>query len=369
MNLIILRTNLLDGLGSVERAISENTNLAILKNVLIKIQEGKINLISTNLELAIESAVSGKVIEKGEITVPFAIFNSIIRNLNTERVTLEEKNKKLVISADNYEASIHGQDPKEFPIIPSISNKDACLKINVGDFKDALGSVIIAAQYSDIRPEISGVYFHCFPGDGLTLAATDGFRLSERRIIQKQTESSAGDISIIVPLKTASELMRMFNNDEEMEMRVDPNQVLFNTQDKKIISRLIDGTFPDYQDVIPKQTPNEVLLDRDELINALKLASAFAGRANDVSMRVSDNKKFLEVYSADSVLGENCYRVPVKLRGDKFSMIFNWRYLLDGLKIYKNSEITLGVNSSDRPVVIRDQNEPRQVYVVMPIKS
>lgn len=368
MKLIILRTNLIDGLSSVERAITESTNLPILKNILIKIQENKIILISTNLELAIESAVSGKIIEKGEVTMPFSVLNSVVKNLNTERITLEEKSKKILISTDNYEATVQCQETKEFPIIPAIANKKDFIKINVGDFQEALGAVIIAAQYSDIRPEISGVYLN-YTEKNMTLAATDGFRLSERKLLQKQTSGNMGDVSLIIPLKTASELLRIFNKDEEMEIFIEPNQILFSTRDKKIISRLIDGSFPDYQAVIPKQTPNEITVDRNEMINALKLASAFSGRANDVSMKIGDNKKLLEVYSADSSLGENCYRVPIKLKGESFSLVFNWRYLLDGLKIYKSNEVIFGVNSSDKPVTIRSQNEPQQVYVAMPIKS
>lgn len=368
MNLIILRTNLLDGLGSVERAISENTNLPILKNILIKIKENKIIFVSTNLEMAIESSISGKVMEKGEITIPFSIFNSIIKNLNTERVTLEEKGKKLIVSTDNYEASIQIQDPKEFPIIPTIANKDKKITMGIPDFKEALGSVIVAAQYSDIRPEISGVFLD-FSDGTLKFAATDGFRLAERKLPFKQSQSNMDEVAVIVPLKTATELMRMFNKDQEMEIRVDSNQILFSTESEKMISRLIDGSFPDYQSVVPKQTQNDVSAEKSELVNALKLASAFSGRANDVNIRVGENSKFLEIYSADSAVGENCYRVPIKLKGDKFSLVFNWRYILDGLKIYKGNEIIIGVNSSDRPVTIKSPTEPNLIYVAMPIKG
>ena len=368
MNLIILRTNLLDGLSSVERAVGENTNLPILKNILIKTRDNKIEFISTNLELAVEASVSGKIIEKGEVTVPFSIFNSTIKNLNTERIILEEKGKKLTVKTDNYEAIMQIHNPKEFPIIPSISNENHSIKINTKDLKEAIGSVIIAAQYSDIRPEISGVFMN-FSDGALTFAATDGFRLSERKLNQKQTKTDIEDFSVIIPLKTATEVMRMFNKDEEVEIFIDPNQIMFRAQTEKVISRLIDGTFPDYQSVIPKQIQNEVSAERNELVNALKLASGFSGRANDVTIKIGDGNKFLEIYSSDNALGENCYKVPVKTKGEKFSLVFNWRYVLDGLKIYKSPEITIGVNSSDKPVVIKSSNEPGLTYVAMPIKS
>jgi DNA polymerase-3 subunit beta len=154
-----------------------------------------------------------------------------------------------------------------------------------------------------------------------------------------------------------------------LEIFVDPNQVLFDAQNEKMISRLIDGNFPDYKAVIPKQFQNEAVLDKNELINALKLASAFVGRANDVMIKIGEGKKVLEVYSADNTLGENCYKIPLKLKGDKFSLVFNWKYLLDGLKVYKNNEVILGVNASDKPVVIKTISEPFLVYVAMPIKS
>ena len=368
MNLIILRTNLLDGLSSIERAVGENTNLPILKNILIRTPGNKIELVSTNLELAVEASVSGKIIEKGEITVPFSIFNSTIKNLNTERIILEEKGKKLIVKTDNYEAIMQIHDPKEFPIIPSISNEKNNIKINTKDLKEAIGSVIIAAQYSDIRPEISGVFMNYSDGI-LTFAATDGFRLSERRLGQKQFKADMEDVSIIIPLKTATEVMRMFNKDEGVEIFIDPNQIMFHAQTEKIISRLIDGTFPDYQSVIPKQTQNEVLAERNELVNALKLASGFSGKANDVTIKIGDGNKFLEIYSSDNALGENCYKIPVKTKGEKFSLVFNWKYVLDGLKIYKSPEVTIGVNSSDKPIVIRSANEPGLTYVAMPIKS
>lgn len=368
MKLIILRTNLVDGLNSVERAVNEGANLSILKNILIKTDGSKITFISTNLELAVEYLVPGKVIEKGEVAVPFSIFNSIIKNLNTERISLEEKSKKITISTDNYEATIQGQDPKEFPIIPSISNKNKNLKINVTDFREALGSVIIAAQYSDIRPEISGVFLG-YSDNELVFAATDSFRLSERKVNQKLFQSNLDDFSVIIPLKTASELMRILGEDGPLEIFIDPNQILFSVENKKIISRLIDGNFPDYKAVIPKQFQNEAVVSKNELINALKLASAFVGRTNDVTLKVGDGKKVLEVLSADNALGENCYKIPLKLKGDKFSLVFNWKYLLDGLKIYKNDEVVLGINASDRPVIIKNPNEPFLIYVAMPIKS
>ncbi len=368
MKLIILKNNLLEALNSVEKAIGDNVNLPILKNFFLEANE-KIILSSTNLELAIKHSISGKILEIGAITLPFMVFKNIILNLNSERITLEQKEKQLIINAENYEAVLQGQNHKEFPIIPGIQNINQSLKINAGDFKEALSQVIIASQYSDIRPEISGVFLN-YDEFFLTLVATDSFRLAERKIESQKINSTTGKFSVILPLKTASEILKIINNiEQEIEIFIDPNQIVFKTESQEIISRLIDGNFPDYQIIIPKEIKTEMNINRQELLNAIKLTSAFAGRVNDVTLKIGDNKKFLEVYSSDTALGENIYRIPIKHKGDNFSIVFNWRYLFDGIKILKGEEVILGVNTSDKPVLVKNLSEPNLIYIVMPLKA
>ncbi|OGG39332.1 DNA polymerase III subunit beta [Candidatus Jorgensenbacteria bacterium GWC1_48_12] len=370
MKLIILKTNLVEGLNAVEGSVGSDTNLPILKNVFLGTEGNNIIITSTNLELAIKRIVSGKIIEAGVATVPFQVLSSIIKNLNTERVTLEEKGNNLTIITDNYEASVLAQDPKDFPIIPGIQNKKNSIKTGVEPLKEALSNVIVAAQFSDIRPEISGVLVN-LSGGKITLVATDSFRLAEVTINFNQTQSSLKEAAVIIPLKTGTEVLRILNAEKEgnAEIFIDQNQVLFEIGNNYVISRLVDGKFPDYQAIVPRETKNEISFNREEMMNAVKLAKVFAGRANDVSLVVGDNGKFLEVCSSDASLGENRYRLPVKLRGSKFKISFNWRYLMDGLKIYKGEEIVLGMNDPDRAVVLKNPNEPFLLYIAMPIKS
>ncbi|MCL4399722.1 DNA polymerase III subunit beta [Patescibacteria group bacterium] len=368
MKLIILKTNLLEALGSIERAIGENLNLPILKNFLIKALDGKITFMSTNLEIAVQHETSGKVIDEGEAAVPFSVFNSVVRNLSAERVTIEKKGTKILISSDNYEGFIQDEDPKEFPIIPKISNLNKSLKIRTEILKDALKNTSVSVQYSTIRPEISGVYVNK-SDEGLIFVGTDSFRLTEIKVLSSAFSSETGDFSIIIPIKTVQEVVKMFNGADELSVFVDSNQVLFETEKEKIISRIIDGNFPDYKAVIPKSFKTEVSLEKDEFLNAIRLVSTFSGKANDVNLKSGEGGKFLEIFSSDSSLGEGRYKVPAKIKGEDFSVIFNWRYLLDGLKIYKNQNIDLGVNSSDKPAQIQDQKDKGVSYVVMPIKG
>lgn len=369
MKIVVLRDNLMVGLAAVERAVGGSSNLPILKNILLSAREGNVTLTATNLELAITHEVSGKVLETGEITCPFGILNTVVKNVVAERITLERSGKKLLVSTDNYEAQIQSQDPKEYPLIPSISDgaKSAVFQGNV--LGEALQSVVIATQYTDIRPEISGVLFRFHEG-GVTFVATDSFRLSEYILSSK--ELPAHGIDAIVPLRTTEEALRIAQGGGKeftVEVLVDSNQIFFRTATTRVISRLIDGRFPEYHAIIPKEVKNEATIDREEFMRAIKLTSSFAGRANDITLSISENKKSLEISSSDAALGENRYQIPVKVKGEKFSVAFNWRYLLDGLKIYQGTHIALGVNAPDRPVVMRDPGMPHLTYVVMPIKA
>ncbi len=371
MKLIILKNKLVEVLNIVERAVGENSNLPILKSVYIRTDDNRILFTTTNLELAITHVFSGKIIENGEIAVPLHLFSTIIKNITSERITLETKGKKLLIQTDNYEAFIQTQEIKEFPIIPSIHNKTQNLQIASGTLTQALESALVATQYSEIRPEISGVFLG-IEDRGVIFAGTDSFRLSEKKVDYNSVKSTFTEhTKIIIPLKTSEEVSKIFSNkeDEDVFVFVDSTQILFRTQEIEIISRLVDGNFPDYQVIIPKQIQTEALVSRQEFLSAIKLTSAFSGRGNDITLSVGENKKYIEISSSDSALGENTYKISAHVKGDRFTLTFNWRYLLDGFKILKNNEVVIGVNTQDKPVILKNSNEQSVFYIVMPIKS
>jgi DNA polymerase-3 subunit beta len=369
MKCIILKNNLIEGISAVERSTGFSSNLPILKDILIKTEQGKIVFVATNLELAVTETIPGKVIEDGVIAVPFSIFSSVAKNLTSDRITLEEQQGNLLIATDNYDAVVQGHDTKEFPIIPTLLTKDFFVKLDVKLFSEILEKAIIATQYSEIRPEISGIYLK-YSRDHLIVAATDSFRLVERVISSNQASSSFDESSIIIPFKTAEELIRILKNEKgEIVVKSDEGQAVFITEKMEMVSRVVDGIFPEYKAIIPKTTENEVIIERVEFINALKLASSFSGKTNDITVTIGESKKYLELSSADATLGKNCYKIPIKFKGDSLSIIFNWRFLLDGLKIYTSKEIAIGINSRERPAVIKSQNEQDIVYVVMPIRN
>jgi len=368
MKLVILKNNLREGLNALERTVTESTNLPILKNVLIKTFNNKIQLSATNLELAITKFVSGKIIEEGSITVPLSTLLSITNNTNNERINLNVENNTLFFKTDNYEAVIQGLPEEEFPIIPKLENINNYLQIDSQVLKDSLSKVINAIQLSEIRPEISGVLFD-FQITSLKLVGTDSFRLAEKTINESNFKSTfQRGFKVIIPLKTAQELLRISMN-ETVTIFIDPNQILFKNEELEIISRLIDGTYPDYDQIIPKSLETDLIIEREHLLSAVKLVSTFSGKINDVKISLKDGKKFLEVYSANQYLGENKYLVPAKTKGNDFNTSFNWRYLIDGLKNFSSQEILFGVNGDNRPALIKSAADNSYFYILMPIKS
>lgn len=368
MKLIILKNNLKSGLDSVGRAIGSNLNLPILGNVLIKTLNNQIKLSTTNLELAITKNVFGKVVEDGGITVPYGVLANIINNINSERINLESKQNNLLIKTDNYEATIQGISENEFPIIPKIKEGREFVEISAAVLKESLEKVIIAAVMSELRPEISGVLF-INEHPEIKLVATDSFRLAESKILNTQFKNSfEKGFRLIIPLKTAQELLKIIKDEDLVSIYLDNNQILFKTNDLEVISRLIDGNFPDYEAIIPKSVATEILIKRDEFINAVKLISSFTSRISDIRLK-TEGGKVLEAYSNDNALGENKYLVPAKITGPDVELSFNPRFLLEGLKTNKSEQVYLGFNGENKPAFVKTPGDVSCFYIVMPIRQ
>lgn len=371
MKIIILKNHLKSGLETISKIGSENSSitLPILKNFLIETIDNKIKLSITNLELAVTSFIPGKVIEGGSLTVPFNIFNSIINNLQTERINLESKDNYLIIKTDNYQAKIQGNKKEEFPIIPQITNQ-SFLEISTSIIKKSLSSVICAAQISETKPELNGVFFD-FQINSLKLATTDSFRLSEKNIVNSQFKSDINhEFKLIIPLKTIQEVIRIFKDEDDLiKIYPDPSQILFKTENSEIISRLISGDFPNYQSIIPESFETEITLSKEQLINALKLTSSFTDRLNEIKISIKENTKNIEVFSFSQILGENQYLIPVKIKGTSLEIVFNWRFLLDGVKVLDSENIFMGLNGNNKPILIKSPGDASYFYILMPIKS
>ena len=369
MKIVLFRDNLKNGLTVAEKAIGESSHLPILKNILIKTHNDKIRLVTTNLELAITKFISGKIIENGALTIPFHTFYNIVSNITQDRIQLEKNENNFLFKTDNYQAKIQGVVEDEFPLIPKMENNESYLEIDPNIFKSALSQVINATQVSEIRPEISGILLDC-QLTILKLVATDSFRLAEKTITNQQFKHNFNKSwRVIIPLKTAQEIIRVFPNDQVMKIYPDNNQILFKNNDVEVISRLIEGSYPDYDPIIPKELESELVVNRDHLINSLKLVNNFSGKTNDVRLAIREEQKVLDVYAANQFLGENNYLIPAKAKGNNFQDVaFNWRFFLDGLRAIDEENVFLGVNGASRPAIIRPLNDQSYFYILMPIR-
>lgn len=367
MKFIIIKSNLKDILSITERSVGENINLPILKNVFIKAQDNLIIFIATNLEIGVMCRAVGKVIEDGSITVPVGLLLNLISNIKSDRLNFETKGNTLEIKADNYNATIQGLAPDDFPALPNIKNPESKLEIKGMFLKEGIEQVAIAAQTSDLRPELNSILFD-FSLESLKLAATDGFRLAEKTIpVNNFITSEIEPFKILIPLKTCFEVLRIIKDEDIVAISCDENQVLFKTERAEFISRLIEGNFPQYSQLIPKKLVTEVVVDTAEFWGGVKLAAVFGQKNGEVDLKIHPNKKAVEIAAKDQALGENAYMLPAKVKGEATEVVFNWRYLSDPLKIIKTEEITLGLQEEASPAIIRPAADGSYFYIVKPI--
>ncbi len=367
MKFIAIRSNIKEAISAIERAAGENLNLPILRNVLIEAVEDEITLTATNLEIAITYHVSGKVIEGGRVTVPIALLSNLITNLQSDRLNFGKKGNSLEIKTDNYSATIQGLPPEDFPITPKIKNGEDYLGMKGIILKDAIQQVVVASQFSDLRPELNAVLFD-FLLDAVKLVATDGFRLAEKNIPQNLfTAKFQEPFRMLIPLKTSQEVFRIARDDEEVKIFRDENQVLFQTERAELISRLTEGSFPDYSQIVPKRFSAEISVNREEFANAIKLAGVFGQKTSEVKIVAHPAKKAIEIISADQALGENSYLLPAKVKGEASEAFFNWRYLADPVRAMKAEEVFIGFQEEVNPALIRPVNDASYFYILKPI--
>ena len=375
MKFISLQENLKRGLSIVGHISSKNVNLPILNNILIKASSSNIEFISTNLEIGVNHQIRGKVEEEGEFTIDSKLINEYIGLLSSgEKVKVELKNEDLIIECGNYKTKIKGESAKDYPLIPSIP-RDRYFSCDLKQLRKALNSVVFAVSNSENRAELTGVLFS-FSGDQLFLAATDSYRLAEKEVKVKKEGIEDGDQKIIVPSKTIQELLRILNNFEseidgqvnEVNFYLSDNQILFTFDSVELISRLINGHYPDYKQIIPSKSQTNVLVDRSEFVRAVKAASLFSKAGiNDITLIFSKSKMLISSFSGAS--GESQVELDCEINGDDNEVTINYRYLLDGLNNIEGSSVRLSILNNMTPCVVRPEKDDSYLYIVMPIRQ
>ncbi len=373
MKIICLQENFKNGLNIAQNIIGKNLTLPILNNLLLETEGGRLKISSTNLEIGINTWILGKIERTGSLTCPAKILTSFINSLPNKKVELEVKDNNLFIKCEGYKATIKGLPADDFPLIPKLKEKPIFVVKKSEALRNSLAQVAGSAAISEARPEFSGVLFK-IEKETIKLVATDSFRLAEKTIFEQTNISQP--LSIIIPQRTAQELIRILGEKSGAEVKVilGDSQILFETDEAQLISRLIDGQYPDYQQIIPKNFETRVMLQKEELIANIRIASIFSSKINDVRIIVKNDK--IEILSQDQDLGQNLSQMAAKVEGKPMEISFNFRYLMDGLANINTKQVFLGMNSESdssssrsNPAILKPIGEEGYIYVVMPIKT
>jgi len=370
VKLSLMQENLARGLQVVSRAVSSRSTLPVLANVLLRTEDAGLKLTATNLEIGITAWVPGKIDAEGTLTVPARLFNDLVAGLPAgERIDLEADGTTLRIKAGRYQTQLRGIDAEEFPVIPSPGERPTT-RVSQKELKRALSEVVFAAATDEARPILTGVLTR-LSGDRLTLAAADNYRIAVRGLpILDPVE----DTSLVVPARSYAELMRVLNDTDDpvdIMLASSKSQILFHVEGADIVSRLIDGQFPNYQQVLPSSHSTRAVVDRDELLKAVRISALIASSAaNVVRMRLGDEGSGTITIAAAADVGEAQTEVEAAIEGDTVQISFNARYLQDALQSLDQDQLALEFSGPLSPGVLKPTDADEDyVHVIMPVRT
>ncbi len=366
MKVICTQENFKNGLLTVGRIISSSSTLPILNNVLIKTENGLLKISSTNLEIAITTHIRCKVEKEGEITVVCKTITELVNTLPNKNITLELKDSQLLIETENYHTSIKTLPAEEFPLIPSIESSEV-VKIDSMELKNSIDQVVFAASTNQTQPEIAGVLVS-IENNALKIVATDRYRLAEKKLNFKGKAALAQ--SVIVPQKTTIELSRIIGSQKgEVVISINDTQISFVFNDTVIISRLIDGQYPDYEQIIPSGFLTTIVTEKQALVNALRAGGIFSQGTNSVRLEYNNEKQILTLASESGELGKSVVELPSSVKGEPGQIIVNYHYVLDCLSSIDSANVIIKIVDDSSASLIVPESDESYMYLVMPIKS
>ncbi len=386
MKLICTQDNFKKAIINSERIVSKQNTLPILNNILLEANKGYLKISATNLEIGIEVKIGAKVEEEGRITIPARLLSSFSANLTEgENMDIEVIDQNLKIKNGSTKAMIKGFSAEDFPLIPQ-KNTEFILNIGISKLKDIFSKILIAVAHNEARQELTGMNI-VFGEKELFFAATDGFRLSEYILkigenevnSEKYLEFREKTKNIIVPISTLSELNRIISNNSEdntVKVFIEEGQIFFELDGIKIVSRLINGKYPEYKHIMPESYKTTIIGDRKVLQNALKIAGVFVNnKSSEVVLKIDAEGKNILVDTKSAEVGENSTQINFEVQGESQEIVFNLKYLVDGINVVTTNKLALLANSDSSPVAIREFSEGTKevladfTYIIMPIKN
>ena len=374
MKVTVLQENIARGLGIVSRAVSPRSTLPVLANIMIATDEGRLRLSATNLEMGITCWIAARIEDEGSTTVPARTFADLINALPGDQValTLDASTQTLNVRSGTSTNDIKGIDAQEFPPMP-VPDMEGAVQLNVVDFREMIHQVAFSASTDEARPVLMGVLV-IVEGDRITMAAADGFRLSVRTATL--SAPAPQPINIIVPARALNELARIASDGEESISMVVPKgrgQVVFRVKDAELVSQLIDGTFPDYQQIIPRSYKSRTLVSTASLLKACKQAEIFARDGSNVArldIKAAQGEmepSEVEISATSEETGKNETIVEATVDGSGVLIAFNVKYLREALEIIKTPNVALETSAANAPGVIRPVGEDDFLHVIMPM--
>lgn len=367
------KENIAQALALVGGVTGKNINLPILSNVLIKANEQKVDLVTTNLELAVIVSIRSKVEEAGVFTVPARTLADFINLLPNEKIDVSLVSNELALVCGKSATKIKGTSAEDYPVIPAPGDGEG-YSVDAKLLRDSLGQVVSSAAKNDIRPELSGIFFGFnVGGEGtLTLAATDSYRLAEKKLPLAQGKK---EIKIIVPARTAQEINHALaasaeSGEPQVRLLVGENQLVVNYNNAQIVSRLVDGQYPDYTQIIPREFKTVATISTAGLTKEMKAAGLFTTTGvNAVTVILDSKTGSIKTSSTSTQTGEYASEIVGEISGEDNTILLNNRYVLDGLSNVSAQEVELKVISADAACVLQPKGDAQFTYIVMPIRQ
>jgi len=380
MKLSIRQDKIKKALKIVEKVASKSTSLPILNNVLLEAENNFLRLSATDLETGVSCSLLAKVEKEGKITVPAQVFANFVNYLpSSSTLNIELKGGVLNLSCDKTKTKINGIEAEDFPAIPKVEEGEE-IGISSAVLTKGFGQVVNIASTSGIKPEISGICLR-FEKNLLTMVATDSFRLAEKKITFSEPFGISKDYTIILPSRAAAFLRSVFSeNESDLKIHFSPNLIMVESFTEgeegfpwfRFVSKLIEGEYPNYKEIIPKKLACKLVVERNVFLNHLKRASLFASRINEVKLRFFPERNEVELFCQNPELGEHSSVLAAKIEGKETEVSFNYKFLKDGFVDIEQDRIIMGLSKDDKeedgPAVIRPIDDETYLYVVMPIQ-
>jgi DNA polymerase-3 subunit beta len=354
-----------NAISQVERITGKNLTLPVLSSILLISSTKTLKLRSTNLSLGIEIEIPAKTEKEGTLAVSGSVLNAVFSNVSqNENVLLEEKDGNLLIKTKKSQIKLKCHPHEDFPTIPIVEGTS--FEIDSKKLIDGIKSVFYSSSVSDIKPEISSVFMYT-NDDNLVFVSTDSFRLAEKKIKVKGLEEILG---ILIPFKNIAEILKVFGEFQGLiKVCFNKNQISFSSENIYLTSRIIDGIFPDYRQIIPKQSSTDAVVLKQDLLNALKLSNVFSDKFNQVNLRISPKEKIFELSSANNDIGENKTYLDAVVNGELVELGFNYKYFLDCFQSISTDSVSIKLSGASKPIVISPVSDPSFTYLIMPMNK